>query len=192
MTKFLTLKHWQLFGLFLGLPILLQFIFTVIAIGLIEEASIFHVLPFMIILFFLGTICVWYYTLGTSLSQKLPPTVTMSLTWFKILVFIPVLMILLAAIAAYVSFFSLNSGDEPFFSSSIVYGLSLVFNSLISISISHSIYFLAKVLKSVEWQKPVIFRDYLGELFLIFFLPIGIWFLQPRVNKLFDPRLKLE
>jgi hypothetical protein len=47
------------------------------------------------------------------------------------------------------------------------------------------LYFVAKTMKSVEMQKTVTFNDYAGEFFLIWFFPIGIWFLQPRINKIF-------
>jgi hypothetical protein len=52
--------------------------------------------------------------------------------------------------------------------------------------IFYCLYFNAKSLKSVELQKPVTFNDFAGEFFLIWFFPVGIWFLQPRINKLFE------
>jgi hypothetical protein len=52
--------------------------------------------------------------------------------------------------------------------------------------IFYCFYFTAKVLKTVELQKPVTFNDYAGEFFLIWFFPIGIWFIQPRINRLFN------
>lgn len=47
-------------------------------------------------------------------------------------------------------------------------------------------YFNAKALKAVETKKPVTFSDYVGEFFLIWFFPIGIWIIQPRINKIFE------
>jgi len=52
--------------------------------------------------------------------------------------------------------------------------------------IFYCLYFVAKALKSVELQREVTFNDYAGEFFLFWFSPIGVWVLQPRINKLFD------
>lgn len=46
-------------------------------------------------------------------------------------------------------------------------------------------YFMAKALKSVETQSEVSFTDCIGDFMLLIFLPIGIWFIQPRINKIF-------
>jgi hypothetical protein len=43
--------------------------------------------------------------------------------------------------------------------------------------------FPARTLKSIENGKKADFGEYFGDFFLIVFLPIGIWFLQPRINK---------
>ncbi|TLM91175.1 hypothetical protein [Hymenobacter jeollabukensis] len=44
--------------------------------------------------------------------------------------------------------------------------------------------FVAKALKAVEYQRPVEVGDYLGEFFLLWFFPAGIWVIQPRINRL--------
>lgn len=41
----------------------------------------------------------------------------------------------------------------------------------------------AKTIKTVELQKKVTFSDFAGEFFLLWFSPIGIWILQPKINK---------
>jgi hypothetical protein len=51
--------------------------------------------------------------------------------------------------------------------------------------IFYCLYFNAKALKAVEWRRPVTFGDYAGEFFLLWFFPLGIWFIQPRINQLF-------
>jgi len=52
--------------------------------------------------------------------------------------------------------------------------------------IFYCLYFNAKALKAAEWQRPVTFSDFAGEFFMIWFFPVGIWILQPRINKLFE------
>jgi len=44
--------------------------------------------------------------------------------------------------------------------------------------------FPAKTLRSIETGQKASLGDYLGDFFLFLFLPIGIWFLQPRINKI--------
>jgi hypothetical protein len=44
----------------------------------------------------------------------------------------------------------------------------------------------------VERWNHVNFGDYAGEFFLTWFLFVGIWFIQPRINRLFDPNLPPE
>jgi hypothetical protein len=46
------------------------------------------------------------------------------------------------------------------------------------------IYFNAKLIKSVELKKEAKFEEFIGDFFLILFFPIGIWLIQPRLNKI--------
>lgn len=46
-------------------------------------------------------------------------------------------------------------------------------------------YFLARMLVSVEYRRDVSFNDYSRTFFSFLFFPIGVWWLQPRINKIF-------
>lgn len=50
--------------------------------------------------------------------------------------------------------------------------------------IFYSLYFVAKTFKTVELQRETTFSDFAGEFFMIWFYPIGIWIIQPKVNKM--------
>jgi hypothetical protein len=52
--------------------------------------------------------------------------------------------------------------------------------------IFYSLYFVAKTFKTVELQREVSFSDFAGEFFMIWFLLIGIWIIQPKVNRLVE------
>ncbi len=54
----------------------------------------------------------------------------------------------------------------------------------------YDLYFVSKSLALAETSRPVSFYDYAGPFFLIWFFPIGIWFTQPRVNRLYAERKK--
>lgn len=45
-------------------------------------------------------------------------------------------------------------------------------------------WFIAKTIKTAELQRDVKFSEYVGEFFLVWFYPIGVWILQPTINKL--------
>ena len=47
----------------------------------------------------------------------------------------------------------------------------------------YGVYLLAKTMKIAELQRNVQGKEVLGDFFLFLFFPIGVWFLQPRVNR---------
>lgn len=55
---------------------------------------------------------------------------------------------------------------------------------LAMVAIFYVLGFTAKNLILAERQSPVSFFDYSGPFFLMWFFPIGVWFVQPRVNRL--------
>lgn len=183
MTKLLTLKHWQLFGLLMVLPMIFQFV----AMGSILTSSnptLFLIAFPIMMIFFIILFFGWFYALGTNLHKKLPATVTMNLTRFKIFIFIPVAYMLFFLVFVSGMFSHFSSGGQPNFS---IFGLIFPLHLFSMFCIFYCLYFNAKALKTVEWQKPVTFSDFAGEFFLLWFFPIGIWIIQPRINKLLDP-----
>ena len=55
---------------------------------------------------------------------------------------------------------------------------------IITVVISFYMYgFCGRAIKIAELKQPIKFGDALGEFFLVWFFPIGIWFLQPRINR---------
>lgn len=186
MKKLLKIKHWQLFCLlFGGFP--LVFLVVSYSESFLQEI-VYGFVPFMIL--YIGTIFSWFYAIGTNLNIKLPGTVNMKLKRFKIFFFIPVIYItLIILFIPGVMLFKLLGVSIPI-DTDITYPIFIVLIvslHLFSIfCIFYCIYFNARSLKVVELQRPVTFNDYVGEFFLIWFFPIGVWFIQPRINKLFD------
>lgn len=183
MTKFLTLKHWQIFGLLMGLPIAFQFIAIASLFSSKDPTITLYVFPVMMILC-VGFFFAWLYALGANLHKKLPATTTMNLKRFKIFISIPVAYMLFLSV--FMSAMFSNSGGPP---NPAIFALIVPLHLFSMFCIFYCLYFNAKALKTVEWQKPVTFSDFAGEFFLIWFFPIGIWIIQPRLNKLFDPAL---
>ncbi len=49
----------------------------------------------------------------------------------------------------------------------------------------YDLYFVSKNLVLAETSKSASFYDYAGPFFLIWFFPVGVWFIQPRINRLY-------
>lgn len=178
MIKFLTLKNWQLFGLLVGLPLIVQTILFAMAFS----GNYGNVFPFVLPIIAVASMGVffgWFYALGTHLHKKLPSTASMNVTRFKIFLFIPVICVLFS-VALMPSLIPEGQTGLGIFALIIPLHLFSMF------CIFYCLYFNAKALKTVEAQRPVTFGEYAGEFFLIWFFPIGIWIIQPRINKLFD------
>ena len=183
MNRLLKLKHWQLFILLFGIPFILQFVFAffmVLAPGSMMPYAFMPIVMFLFIAIFFG----WFYALGTALHKRLPGSVKMNVTTFKIFLFIPVVYIMVLCVLMFWVFNTVvNSDALP----DLRWFLLIIPVHLFSMfCIFYCLYFVAKALKAVELQKPVAISDYVGEFFLLWFYPVGVWIIQPRVNKLFE------
>jgi len=49
----------------------------------------------------------------------------------------------------------------------------------------YTIWFIAKCIATIENNKVVEFDNYAGNFFLLWFFPIGIWWIHPKVRKIF-------
>lgn len=127
-----------------------------------------------------GSFFAWFYSLGTNLFKRLPVTEKMSLTRFRLFLFIPLVYMLFLMLFI---FFDAFRGAEL---GPGIFALIIPLHLFSMFCMFYCLYFNAKVLKAVELQRPVTFNDYAGEFFLLWFFPIGVWFIQPRINRLFN------
>ncbi len=129
----------------------------------------------------------WFWAIGTRLHTKLPETANISLKRFKLFLLIPIVSIFFMSIFMSVSALSLMESNEPpnlaiFGMMGIIFPLHL----LSMFGIFHSLWFNAKVIKSIELHRTETFGEFAGEFILIWFFPIGIWFIKPKVNKMME------
>ncbi len=76
-----------------------------------------------------------------------------------------------------------GNGGSGFFALAVAIGLILVYPA---ICLFQSVYFMIKTLKEVELQRPINRDDYnLLDLTIIYPF-IGVWVLQPRMNKAYE------
>lgn len=183
MNKLLKLKHWQLFLLLFGIPFILQFVFAFAMLLAPSSMKVYAIMP-VVMLLFIVVFFSWLYSLGTALHKMLPEAVKMNLTTFKIFLFIPLIYITFLCAFMFWVFNTMVTADAA--PNLAWFTLIIPIHLFSMFCIFYCLYFIAKTLKAAEWQKPVTFSDYVGEFFLLWFYPVGVWFIQPRVNKLFE------
>jgi hypothetical protein len=194
--KFLKAKHWQLFLLTFGIPIIFQFIMmgsmmSNIGTGTNPDPtmmfSYMKLFPIMMIIF-MGVFFGWFWSVAIGLQSKIPENVKMKVKKFKIFFFIPMAYMLLITVFMGITMNGfMENGSEP--SGGLIGSLVAVIVPLHLFSmfcIFYSLYFVAKTFKTVELQREVSFSDFAGEFFLIWFYPIGIWIVQPKINKMIE------
>ena len=183
--KILTAKHWQLFLLTFGLPLILQFIMVGIMISHLGTGNIPDpdvMLSYMklfsgIMILFTSLLFLWYWSVGVGLQKFIPPDLKLKVSRFRIFLLFP-LMYICIFISVFMT--SVNTGGpEP-----RIFFLILPMHLFSMFCIFYCIYFVSKTIRTAELQRNVTFSDYAGEFFLIWFYPIGIWVLQPRINRL--------
>ena len=134
----------------------------------------------LVLLLTMGGLLGWLYAVGSGLQEQVPVELRRPTRLFKIALVFPTAYFLtfMFAIFSLLEYASSTMGD------SLVIIIILPLHLFAMFCMVYTLYFSAKTIKLAEQKKSVIFSDFVGEMFLIWFFPIGIWFLQPRINKL--------
>jgi hypothetical protein len=191
--KFLNAKHWQLFTLMFGIPILLQIVAMISMFANIDSdgnpdqagmLNIMKVFP-IIMLLYVGLLFGWLWSIGIGLQKFIPTDIKMKIKKFKIFFFVPLTYILFLLIIIGTTFYGISSGSNAV--GGIVGKMLFVVIPLHLFSmfcIFYLLHFVSKTIKTTELKRNVNFSEFAGEFFMIWFFPIGIWFIQPRLNKI--------
>ena len=155
---FVSAPAWQLF-LLMGLPILL----AAITAPIIESMIAMQVG----ILIALWMVLLWIYSVCTFINEKFSSHLTIPIIRLKICLFYNFI---------YSIFFSFFIIPEEYLG---------FFHIIAIVSNIYCLYFLAKLLVMVEKKSKVNFNDYIGTFFAAYILIIGIWILQPRINRIY-------
>lgn len=160
MTLLLKLKHWQIF-LLLCLALLITK-FTWAGFELLNAIlNLIGVLLYMI----------WYFAIGLELSENLPKKVELPKTMFIINGFV--------VITSFVILIMFFGGS--FESNGL---LGFIWVVYLMYAVFQFFFYPAKALKSIELNKEAGFGDYILDVIFMLFWPIGIWWVQPRLNKI--------
>ncbi len=195
---FLRAKHWQIF-LILMVPVLIHMIiqFSLIPFGLdpetmdpIEIIPLFSRMMDIAIIFALLQIYVlfsWFWSVAITLNKKLSSEIVRKTWFFKLSIIILAIFYIgmLYQVSNIFSVLAETIKDDSLHPDIFTFIVPLFIS--LPIIFFCSIYVMGFVAKSIvmaENDEKVTLSEYIAEFFLIYFYPIGVWFLQPRINKL--------
>ena len=122
------------------------------------------------------------YSLGNDLSKRLP--IDSPLTVKKFNYFLLFMIIYMAVINLfYPGGYSINQDNYKEFGLAIY--IVIPFHLFFFYCLFYTIWFIAKSIASIENKKDVGFEYYIRNILLLFFLPIGIWWMHPKINRIF-------
>lgn len=184
MQRLVQLKHYAIFPLIFIAPVGILFL-IILLVKTLDIPILNTVAPFSLVIIFGGWFS-WMYSAGIMLHKRLYDQKVMNVTWFKLLLIFPVIYLLLVLV--YGIFFD-NPGD-PTYNKTAIGGIILIvigLGFLIAIlCLLYSFYFVAKCLRIAQYQRKVFFKEYADIFFLFWILPVGLWIIQPKMNKIFS------
>ncbi len=200
MDNLLKAKHWQLFIFIFGIPFLTPFFMVgpiikdVVDMQEPDVTAIFSNFMYfpIIMLIYIAVMFGWYWSVGVGLQKKVPEDVTLKVNRFKIFFFFPLIYMMLFILIFFWIFSSIDSyidveGDpEEILRFAGMFLLILPLHFFAIFCTFYMYFFCAKTIKTVQLQREVVFGDFVAEFFLIWFFPIGVWILQPEINKMVD------
>lgn len=167
---FLTMKAWQLLMLMIAPALLFALAFS----GL-DSFKWFGVL----ILFWAVVFFVWVYSIGSASNRELKGDLRKDSTMFKLSFVIPMAYTILLAVVVFPSIQIDGQSQKPSAWMTELHLISMC-------CVFYSLWFAAKQFVTLQRGIAVKFIDYSVPFFLLCFTPIGIWFLQPSINEMFD------
>jgi hypothetical protein len=179
---FLRAKHWQIFILVCGVYIVGQVVLVGAMLATppsLESFAKGGLAAGLVMAFSTLSIFLWFWSLGAFFCSIVQPELKMKSGFFRVALIYP---------PFYFVFFVATFQD----SSPGLLGLILPLHLFAMVCMFYLLYFVAKSLVLAETSKPASFSDYAGPFFLLWFFPVGIWIVQPRVNRLYSGRKNFE
>jgi len=162
---FLTAKHWQIFVVLFVVP------YAAIAATVVFPSAVYVSIATMLLyaLFTSG----WYWSLGRFVASVVDPALRLNPIFFHLAIVYPLF---------YVPVFVWDWFRQNSLSAGVIIPLHL----LAMFCILYVFTFVAKNLAMVETGKPASLSDYAIPFVLLWFFPIGVWMIQPKVNRLYS------
>ena len=182
MDWFLRARHWQIFLLIFLIPVVIvSFGFFMINL-LLYTGILFYAIPVAIALSQISVYS-WMWAVGSKLRPS--DGSNKGKVLFRLFVFFPIVLISLILVfwLSGATMFTLGSYSVV----SFLYSSLLIIFPLQIVTVGTMFYcfmFVARVVKMAETGHEVAFENYFREFVLVALLPLGIWFVQPRINEL--------
>jgi uncharacterized RDD family membrane protein YckC len=173
---FLRAKHWQVFILVFGV----YFVGQIALVGSLSASPPLYevfakggLLAGLVMTLSTLGIFAWFWAVGSFFSSIVQPELRMKSGFFRVALVYP---------PFYFVFFIATIQE----SSPVVLGLIVPLHLFAMVCMFYLLYFVSRSLVLAETNKPASFYDYAGSFFLLWFFPVGIWIVQPRVNRLYE------
>lgn len=173
---FVRAKHWQVFAVLLGAMCVADVIAQWWSLpGQGPWSATF--VPLFLSSTLLGvSYALWTWSLGIFLNSAVRPDLRLGTKLLRIAAVFP---------AVYLPLFDVFlSNVRP-----VLFLLNLPLQAFATFCLFYSLYFISKSLVLAEKETTIEFPNYIGTLFLIWCFPIGVWFTQPRINRLYAASL---
>lgn len=205
---FLKLKHWQLF-LSLGmLPILMQ-VFQVRQTNQMlaqsQQGAMVDPLEIMEPMFSLFSVIIavsfitafvllmWLYSIVVGLRNLVPEDFRVNLTKFKFFFFAPIVYFVILIIGFGVLIYKMEYLGFTPDKEILFWIIPMIPLHLFSLfCMLYVLYTAAKTIKIAEVKEQLRFSQFAGEFFLLWLNFIGVWILQPRINKLYAGEIESD
>jgi hypothetical protein len=114
----------------------------------------------------------WLWSMGSFLNSLVLPALRPRIGFFSFTVIFTSIYV--------IGFIALFQSVSP-----IAFAVIIPLLLLAAFCMFYNFYFVSKSLVIAETGKSATFNEYAGTFFLLWFYPIGIWFIQPRINRLY-------
>jgi hypothetical protein len=176
---FLRARPWQIVLLFFVVPVLAGIAGMERISTQIRSWHDFGLAEF----FFLGVMAfsmfffpAWFWSMGSFLDSIVKPELKLKARFFRFVLIYPFVYLFI-----FFPFLFLRPAPVP---AAVIVPLSL-FGMFCLLYI---FYFVSKNLVLAETGEPASFSEYAGLFLLFCFFPIGVWVIQPRINRLYEER----
>jgi len=125
-----------------------------------------------VMVLFMFCLVAWLWSMGSFLSSIGQPSLRLKRGFFRFALVYPAVYIF--------AFLALFGAFKPMLIA-VIFPLHL----FAMYCMFYDLYFVSKSLALIETGDLASFYDYAGSFFLLWFFPIGIWYIQPRINRLY-------
>jgi len=176
---FLRAKSWEIFLLLFGIMAVSQ----IAVVASMQPATgqdfgkgllLFGFLTVLFMFCFSG----WFWAMGLFLNSIVQVGLRPSVGFFRFALIYPIL---------YLPIFMISFPQRP-----AMLAVILPLHLLAMFCMFYLLNFVSKNLVLAETGRNVTFYDYAGPFFLLWFFPIGVWIVQPRINRLYAERKNRE